>query len=160
MCGVAGLSFLTDFYRARRFDPVTGLPKPNAFTDFSELLVDQTIPLALGSMKDSDGYTPKEAIELILQVLEFNDNEGNDFDDAEWIAAWITGLEKAQKTSALLQSIGHTLGGRERGGMESCVQSAGQISGERSSKGIPLSKGVRLWEMWCWCSSFHPGSRL
>ena len=52
-------------------------------------------------MRDADGYTPKESIELILHVLEYNNNEGNDFDDAEWIAAWFNGLEKVTSSHRL-----------------------------------------------------------
>ena len=103
-CERTGLSFLTEYYRSRGFDATTSLPKSNDFLDFSELLLDQTIPLALGSMRDADGYTPKESIELILQVLEYNNNEGNDFDDAEWIAAWLSGLEKVTPSHRLCHS--------------------------------------------------------
>lgn len=56
----------------------------------------QTLPVAFGCMRDESGNTPSQAIELILQILEYNDNEGNEFDDAEWIAAWIYGLEKVK----------------------------------------------------------------
>lgn len=91
---VLGLHFLVQFYRSRCFDLETSLPKANSFVDLAEYLIDQTVAVALGGMRDEDGFTPHEALEVILQVLEFNDNEGNEFDDSDWLASWLLGLQR------------------------------------------------------------------
>eukprot|EP00210_Caulerpa_lentillifera_P009509 g9068.t1 len=89
-----GLHFLVQFYRSRCFDLETSLPKANCFVDLAEYLIDQTVAVALGGMRDEDGFTPREAVEVILNVLEYNDNEGNEFDDSDWLASWFLGLQK------------------------------------------------------------------
>lgn len=88
------MHFLVQVYRSRCFDLETSLPKANSFVDLAEYLINQTVAVALGGMRDEDGFTPHEALEVILQVLEFNDNEGNEFDDSDWLASWLLGLQR------------------------------------------------------------------
>ncbi|KAL8140263.1 hypothetical protein V2J09_006284 [Rumex salicifolius] len=103
-----GLVLLVKFYRSKRYDEATGLPKPNNFNDFSEYFVLQAIPLAVATVRGSDGRSPREAVEFVLQVLKYNDNNGNPYSDVFWLAALVEAvgeLEFGQETIPYLSSL-------------------------------------------------------
>ncbi|PIN24631.1 TATA binding protein associated factor [Handroanthus impetiginosus] len=96
----AGLFHLINFYKSRRFDPNIGLPRPNDFHDFAEYFVLEAIPHAIAMVRFSDKKSPREAVEFILQLLKYNDNNGNMYSDVFWVAA-------------LVQSVGELEFGRQ-----------------------------------------------
>ncbi|KAH7528799.1 hypothetical protein FEM48_Zijuj05G0110600 [Ziziphus jujuba var. spinosa] len=112
----AGLLHLVKFYKSRRFDANIGLPKPNDFHDFSEYFVlekismllkvsdgfhlknrsekhlaafPRAIPHAIAMVRAGDKKSPREAVEFVLQLLKYNDNNGNPYSDVFWLAALI-----------------------------------------------------------------------
>uniref|UniRef100_A0A7N0ZVB9 Transcription initiation factor TFIID subunit 2 n=1 Tax=Kalanchoe fedtschenkoi TaxID=63787 RepID=A0A7N0ZVB9_KALFE len=104
----AGLLHLVKFYKSRRFDTTIGLPKPNDFHDFAEYFVLEAIPKALASIRASDKKSPREAVEFVLQLLKYNDNNGNPYSDAFWLAALVQcvgQLEFGQQSVILLSSL-------------------------------------------------------
>ncbi|CAI9113636.1 OLC1v1014275C1 [Oldenlandia corymbosa var. corymbosa] len=104
----AGLLHLIKYYKSRRFDPNIGLPKPNDFHDFQEYFVLEAIPLAVATVRTSDNKSPREAIEFILQLLKYNDNNGNPYTDVFWLAAMVQSvgeLEFGQQTIVYLSSL-------------------------------------------------------
>ncbi|KAK1359659.1 Transcription initiation factor TFIID subunit 2 [Heracleum sosnowskyi] len=104
----AGLHHLLKFYKSRRCDANTGLPKANDFRDFPEYFVLKAIPHAIAMVRSSDNKSPREAVEFILQLLKYNDNNGNPFSDVFWLASLVQSigeLEFGQQNIILLSSI-------------------------------------------------------
>ncbi|KAL3512292.1 hypothetical protein ACH5RR_025009 [Cinchona calisaya] len=104
----AGLLHLIKFYKRQRFDPNIGLPKPNDFHDFQEYFVLEVIPLAIAMVRTADKKSPREAVEFILQLLKYNDNNGNSYSDVFWLAALVQSvgeLEFAQQSIIYLSSL-------------------------------------------------------
>ncbi|KAF7838614.1 transcription initiation factor TFIID subunit 2 isoform X1 [Senna tora] len=85
----AGLLHLVKFYKSRRFDPDIGLPKPNDFHDFAEYFVLEAIPHAVAMVRTADKKSPREAVDFVLQLLKYNDNNGNPYSDVFWLAALV-----------------------------------------------------------------------
>ncbi|PON86522.1 Coatomer beta subunit [Trema orientale] len=104
----AGLLHLVKFYRGRRFDADIGLPKPNDFHDFAEYFVLEAIPHAVAMVRAADRKSPREAVEFVLQLLKYNDNNGNPYSDVFWLAALIQSvgeLEFGQQSILFLSSL-------------------------------------------------------
>ncbi|XP_048328953.2 transcription initiation factor TFIID subunit 2 [Ziziphus jujuba] len=104
----AGLLHLVKFYKSRRFDANIGLPKPNDFHDFSEYFVLEAIPHAIAMVRAGDKKSPREAVEFVLQLLKYNDNNGNPYSDVFWLAALIQSvgeLEFGQQSILFLSSL-------------------------------------------------------
>ncbi|KAI4344048.1 hypothetical protein L6164_011322 [Bauhinia variegata] len=104
----AGLLHLVKFYKSRRFDPDIGLPKPNDFHDFPEYFVLEAIPHAVATVRAADKKSPREAVEFVLQLLKYNDNNGNPYSDVFWLAALVQSvgaLEFGQQSILLLSSL-------------------------------------------------------
>ncbi|KAM6569313.1 hypothetical protein CsatB_017298 [Cannabis sativa] len=104
----AGLLHLVKFYKGRRFDADIGLPKPNDFHDFAEYFVLEAIPHAVAMVRTADRKSPREAVEFVLQLLKYNDNNGNPYSDVYWLAALIQSvgeLEFGQQSILLLSSL-------------------------------------------------------
>ncbi|XP_040997720.1 transcription initiation factor TFIID subunit 2 [Juglans microcarpa x Juglans regia] len=104
----AGLVHLMKFYKSRRFDANIGLPKPNDFHDFPEYFVLEAIPHAVAMVRAADKKSPREAVEFILQLLKYNDNNGNTYSDVFWLAALVQSvgeLEFGQQSVLFLTSL-------------------------------------------------------
>ncbi|GMN57919.1 hypothetical protein TIFTF001_027031, partial [Ficus carica] len=104
----AGLLHLVKFYKSRRFDAEIGLPRPNDFHDFAEYFVLEAIPHAVAMVRAADRKSPREAVEFVLQLLKYNDNNGNPYSDAFWLAALIQSvgeLEFGQQSIIFLSSL-------------------------------------------------------
>ncbi|KAK2663584.1 hypothetical protein Ddye_002158 [Dipteronia dyeriana] len=104
----AGLLHLVKFYKSRRFDANIGLPKPNDFHDFPEYFVLEAIPHAIAMVRAADKKSPREAVEFVLQLLKYNDNNGNPYSDVFWLAALVQSvgeLEIGQQSILFLSSL-------------------------------------------------------
>ncbi|KAK3225655.1 hypothetical protein Dsin_005517 [Dipteronia sinensis] len=104
----AGLLHLVKFYKSRRFDANIGLPKPNDFRDFPEYFVLEAIPHAIAMVRAADKKSPREAVEFVLQLLKYNDNNGNPYSDVFWLAALVQSvgeLEIGQQSILFLSSL-------------------------------------------------------
>ncbi|KAG5536294.1 hypothetical protein RHGRI_023916 [Rhododendron griersonianum] len=88
----AGLLHLVKFYKSRRFDANIGLPKPNDFHDFPEYFVLEAIPNAIAMIRSADQKSPREAVEFVLQLLKYNDNNGNPYSDVFWVGALVQSI--------------------------------------------------------------------
>ncbi|XP_017649919.1 transcription initiation factor TFIID subunit 2 isoform X2 [Gossypium arboreum] len=105
---MAGLQHLVKFYKSRRFDTDIGLPKPNDFSDFPEYFVLEAIPHAVATIRAADRKSPREAVEFILQLLKYNDNNENPYSDVFWLAALVQSvgeLEFGQHSIYFLSSL-------------------------------------------------------
>ncbi|XP_024961365.1 transcription initiation factor TFIID subunit 2 isoform X3 [Cynara cardunculus var. scolymus] len=104
----AGLLHLIKFYKSRRYDEKIGLPKPNDFHDFAEYFVLEAIPHAVALVRAADKKSPREAVEFILQLLKYNENNGNPYSDVYWLAALVQSvgeLEFGQQSVPFLSSL-------------------------------------------------------
>ncbi|XP_066390227.1 transcription initiation factor TFIID subunit 2-like [Miscanthus floridulus] len=105
---LAGLLHLVKFYKSRRFDADIGMPRPNDFHDVPEYFVLEAIPHAVALVRSSDKNSPKGAIEFILQLLKYNDNNGNIYSDVYWLSAMVQAigeLEFGQQGMGFLSSL-------------------------------------------------------
>lgn len=105
---LAGLQHLIKFYKSLRFDADIGLPKPNDFRDFPEYFVLEAIPRAIAMIRAADRKSPREAVEFVLQLLKYNDNNGNPYSDVFWLAALVQSvgeLEFGQQSIFFLSSL-------------------------------------------------------
>ncbi|XP_026386721.1 transcription initiation factor TFIID subunit 2-like isoform X2 [Papaver somniferum] len=104
----AGLLHLVKFYKSRRFDAEIGLPRPNDFHDFPEYFVLEAIPHAIAMVRTTDKKSPREAVEFVLQLLKYNDNNGNPYSDVYWLSALVQSvgeLEFGQQNILSLSSL-------------------------------------------------------
>lgn len=104
----AGLLHLIKFYKSRRYDDKIGLPKPNDFQDFAEYFVLEAIPHAVALVRAADMKSPREAVEFILQLLKYNENNGNPYSDVYWLAALVQSvgeLEFGPQSVSFLSSL-------------------------------------------------------
>ncbi|RLN33659.1 transcription initiation factor TFIID subunit 2 [Panicum miliaceum] len=89
---LAGLLHLVKFYKSRRFDADIGMPRLNDFHDIPEYFVLEAIPHAVALVRSSDKNSPKGAVEFILQLLKYNDNNGNIYSDVYWLSAMVQAI--------------------------------------------------------------------
>jgi transcription initiation factor TFIID subunit 2 len=71
------------------FDPKEYLPKPNDFSNFTNLFICQAILESLGDVKNKNGDSPIELKRIMLNLLKYNDNSINKFDDSQFYCALI-----------------------------------------------------------------------
>ncbi|KAJ0987182.1 hypothetical protein J5N97_005538 [Dioscorea zingiberensis] len=105
---LSGLQSLIKFFKGRRFDADIGLPRPNDFHDVPEYFVLEAIPYAVSLVRTADKRSPREAVEFVLQLLKYNDNNGNPYSDVYWLAALVQSigeLEFCQQSILLLPSL-------------------------------------------------------
>eukprot|EP00854_Cymbomonas_tetramitiformis_P000906 gene906-1420_t len=154
-----GLEHLQNFYRDRRFDAVVGKVAPNRFMSLSEYFVDQAVVGAIGSVRDADGVSsPSEVVDFLLEIVKYNDNCGNLWDDDMWRAALLKVLGQLRPSSSdkltkvgrperLDPSVRHSHLSQEGEDSDRTAQfapelSQGTVTAARSSGKPALSAGV------------------
>lgn len=60
------------------------VPKPNDFSDFSNLFVSQSILESISQVRNKNGDAPIELKRILLNILRYIDNSANDFDDSRY----------------------------------------------------------------------------
>lgn len=59
--------------------PVTQMiPRPNNFSNFSDYFVQKGMVIAFSQVRDNHGRTPVQVRQLLLDLLKYNDNIGNE----------------------------------------------------------------------------------
>ncbi|KAI9312583.1 hypothetical protein BX666DRAFT_1984486 [Dichotomocladium elegans] len=71
------------------------IPKPNNFSNFSEYFVQKGMTIAFSQVRDRYGRTPIKVRQLLLDLLKYNDNIGNEYSDSYYIATMISALGDA-----------------------------------------------------------------
>ena len=95
----AGLDNMTKFYRESVYGE-DSLMRPNDFSDLSEHLVRQSIPLAVAVVRDADGNSPAEAIDFLIEIMDNNDNRGNIYSDDNFLASNLHALGLCKPSSS------------------------------------------------------------
>ncbi|PSR78395.1 hypothetical protein BD289DRAFT_123639 [Coniella lustricola] len=72
--------------------PDTTTPRPNDFSNKKEFYVQEIIPMALARIRGGQAFCPKEARQLILDQLVFNNNEENAYSDQFYVAKLLEAL--------------------------------------------------------------------
>ncbi|KAG7860928.1 hypothetical protein KL939_001495 [Ogataea angusta] len=80
-------------------DPNEYLPLPNDFSEFSDYFVMKAIVTGLSTVTNKNGDSPIELKKIMLNILKFNDNNNNYFDDSFYLANFITCLTNLMVSS-------------------------------------------------------------
>ncbi|KAL0049504.1 hypothetical protein WJX82_003747 [Trebouxia sp. C0006] len=93
----AGLHVLLKIFRARCHSSSASEQQPQvgqaqAGSNVGEYLVDETLPLAIACVRDERGFSPPEAVEVLVDVLKHTDNRGSFYDNSSMLAAALEAL--------------------------------------------------------------------
>jgi hypothetical protein len=66
----------------------------------------QALVGAVSLARDGDGCSPEDAVDLLLDLLEFSDNSGNTLDDAGLVAATLDALGNTRVHSSEVRPPG------------------------------------------------------
>lgn len=61
------------------------IPKTNQFSDFRNMFLQKAFVNAFMIIKNKDGDAPIEIKKIVLGLLKYNDNDGNEFDDCYYL---------------------------------------------------------------------------
>lgn len=65
---------------------------PNDFSDLADYLLRKAVVEACASLRGQDGLTPPDQLDLLLDLLQWNDNDLNPFSDHDYLACVIGAL--------------------------------------------------------------------
>jgi transcription initiation factor TFIID subunit 2 len=78
-------------YIHNRYDTV----KPNNFSNRNNYIMKLFVPTAVSRVRAQDGCSPEEALKFIVELLQYNDNTSNPYNDDEYVANLIRALSLA-----------------------------------------------------------------
>ncbi|KAL6454215.1 TAF2 Transcription initiation factor TFIID subunit 2 [Candida maltosa Xu316] len=87
-----GVDYLLKAYTVLYCFPGSTVPKSNDFNDFRSFMLQKSFPKILSSIKDNDGKVPNSVKQLVLNLVKFNDNSMNNFNDNLYICELIESL--------------------------------------------------------------------
>lgn len=87
-----GMHHLIRVFKKSFCYPDTTTPRPNNFSNKKEYYVQKVIPMALAKIRGGNAFCPREARQLILDQLIFNNNEENPYSDQIYIAKLLEAL--------------------------------------------------------------------
>ena len=83
--------------------------KPNDFGDFGEYAALKAAVEAIGTCRDASGVSPPEAVALLVELLDDNDNGANVFEDGYYLGCVLRALAATRPAAQLQQEgRGHT----------------------------------------------------
>ncbi|PWW73325.1 hypothetical protein C7212DRAFT_359477 [Tuber magnatum] len=96
-CATAELNWIGQFHLTKAFQvffcfPESSVPKSNDFSDATAYYVQKAIPTAISRIRNVSGACPTSAQRWILDVLRWNDNNNNNYDDCLYIATLMRAL--------------------------------------------------------------------
>lgn len=84
-----GLDYLIRAFRQMFCFENSYIPKSNDFQDFGDFFLQKAIPLFLARVKDDNGNSPPVTRGLLYNLLKYNDNSSNDFQDCFYITTLV-----------------------------------------------------------------------
>lgn len=103
-CATADLEWCGQFHLMKAFQeffcfPDTSskkesIPRSNDFGDFTAYYVQKAIPLAMSEIRNLSGECPSTAQRWLLDILRYNDNSNNPYEDHFYVATLMTALAK------------------------------------------------------------------
>lgn len=91
----AGISYLIRAFKELFCFENSLVPVSNSFDDFGKFFLQKSIPKFLGKVKDDDGHTPQNIKTLLFNLLKYNDNSNNEFQDCFYIRDLVSALTEA-----------------------------------------------------------------
>lgn len=90
-CATAELDWVGQFHLRKAFQEFfcysgSQIPKSNDFSDLTAYYVQNAIPKAMSQIRNISGVCPGHVQKWILDVLRYNDNSNNSYDDCYYIA--------------------------------------------------------------------------
>lgn len=70
----------------------SNITKNNDFTDFRKYFLQKAIPEILSTVRDDDGTCPSFVKQFLLDLLTYNENSGNLYDDIHYTCSLLTSL--------------------------------------------------------------------
>lgn len=91
----AGIGYLIRAFKELFCFENSLVPVSNSFDDFGKFFLQKSIPKFLGQVKDDDGHTPQNIKSLLFNLLKYNDNSNNEFQDCFYIRDLVSALTEA-----------------------------------------------------------------
>ncbi|ODV81976.1 uncharacterized protein CANTADRAFT_24685 [Suhomyces tanzawaensis NRRL Y-17324] len=89
---LAGLGYLLKAYKELFCFKGSSIPLSNDFGDFGDFFVKKEVPMILSQVRDSEGNVPIEIKDLLLNLIRFNENSNNQFQDCFYVSSLIESL--------------------------------------------------------------------
>ncbi|KAJ6241991.1 transcription initiation factor tfiid [Anaeramoeba flamelloides] len=83
---------LMNTYADNFFDCITGMIKPNDFSDLKGYEFRKGLTLVISTVQDNTDHTPAKIINFLLDLIRFNDNSYNEFSDDYYLSIVIKSL--------------------------------------------------------------------
>ncbi|GEQ67852.1 hypothetical protein JCM33374_g1518 [Metschnikowia sp. JCM 33374] len=90
-----GLNYLIQAFKSLYCFDNSSIPKSNNFQDFGEFFVQKAIPEIIAEVKDEHGTSPAKVKALLYNLLKYNDNSNNDFEDCYYMSTLVKALVKS-----------------------------------------------------------------
>lgn len=90
-----GLDYLLKAFRKLFCFDKSNIPVANSFDDFGIFFLQKSFPKILGGIRDDDGKVPKRIKEFLLNLVRYNDNSNNDFQDCFYVKELLEALTQA-----------------------------------------------------------------
>lgn len=90
-----GTDYLLQAFRSLYCFPGSIIPRSNDFSDFRSFMLQKSFPKILSSVKDNDGKVPDRIRELLLNLVKFNDNSMNGFNDSHYVCTILSALTES-----------------------------------------------------------------
>ncbi|OBA19627.1 hypothetical protein METBIDRAFT_79629 [Metschnikowia bicuspidata var. bicuspidata NRRL YB-4993] len=90
-----GLEYLIQAFKSLYCFENSMIPKSNNFQDFGEFFVQKEIPGIMADIKDENGASPPKVKALLYNLLKYNDNSNNDFEDCYYLSSLVKALVRS-----------------------------------------------------------------
>lgn len=90
-----GIDYIIKSYKTLFCFENSSIPMGNVFGDFGRFFLQKEVPLILSAVKDDDGVTPSRVKSMLFNMLKYNDNSNNEFQDCFYINDLVHSLTKA-----------------------------------------------------------------
>lgn len=87
-----GVDYLIKIYQKLFCYPNSTVPLSNDFSDFSNFFLQKEVPKILSKVRDDDGNVPDNIKRLLLDLVKYNDNSNNEFQDCFYMSDLIQSL--------------------------------------------------------------------
>jgi hypothetical protein len=80
------------YFKSRFYSDGLSDPLPNDFSDFGGYFVQKAVVRANASLRDEDDCTPPDQLEMLQELLQWNNNDFNAYDDAEYLSCVVNSV--------------------------------------------------------------------
>ena len=90
-----GIKYLIEAFKYLHCFPGSSIPKSNDFADIQAFLIQTAIPDTLSRVTDSEGKVPTIVRDLLYDLVKYNDNSMNEFQDSQYVSKLIFSLTRS-----------------------------------------------------------------